>query len=187
MIIEQKTGFKTNSPALLIYECGMPFYSREKIHTGFRFNLPAGEYEVRQGDLDQCEVVEYPLMKIDEPNNVTAFPKGLELVWIPTPAKCQIDVYNNKVYADPIFKKFPKYVFKWVYGHELGHFLYKGEGLKSEKNCDVFSGNLLLTEGYNPSQIRSAIDLAISNRLSSLCRKYNVLDKLQEIELWKQH
>lgn len=192
MIVQQKTGFKTNSPCVLIYEEGMPFYARDIGASGLKFNLPAGEYDIKKGDLDQCETVEYPLMKIAQPTNFTPFPKNLELVWEPNVHKCQIDVHTNKVYADPVFKTLPKYVFKWVYGHELGHFCYKGfawsnkqEREQAEKDCDIFSGNLLLTEGYNPSQIRSAIDLAISNRLSSLCRKHNVLDKLKDIETWK--
>jgi len=187
MIIKQKTGFKTNSPYIEIWEEGMPFYSRVVGKEGLIFNLPAGDYVVKHGEFDQCEPVNYKLMTLPPPNNPTPFPKGLEIIWQPTAAKCQIDVYKGKVYADPMFKKLPKYVFKWVYGHELGHFLYKGEGQQSEKNCDLFSGNLLLTEGFNPSQIRSAIDLAISNRVNALCRKYHVLENLQKIETWKHH
>lgn len=192
MILNEKTGFKTTSPCVLIYENGMPFYARNVDANGLKFNLPAGEYDVKHGDLDQCEPIAYPLMKIGAPTNVTPFPKNMELVWQPTEHKCQIDVHKNKIYADPIFKTLPKYVFRWVYGHELGHFWYKAfpwsgkaERLQAEKDCDIFSGNLLLMEGYNPSQIRSAIDLAISNRLTSLCRKINVLDKLKDVEQWK--
>ena len=192
MLVSEKTGFKTTSPIVLIYENGMPFYARNIDTNGLKFNLPAGEYDVKKGDLDQCETVEYRLMTLAEPKHFTPFPKNMELVWEANPHKCQIDVYRNKIYADPVFKTLPKYVFKWVYGHELGHFCYKSfpwsskeQREQAEKDCDIFSGNLLLTEGFNPSQIRSAIDLAISNRLSSLCRKLNVLDKLKDIEQWK--
>ena len=182
--IKEKTGFKTKSPFLFICEDDMPFYVRVIDEKGLRFNLPAGNYDVKVGEFEQCEPVDYPLIKIDEPYNFTPFPKALQLVYRPTPAKCQIDTDNGIVYADPMFKKFPKYTWKWVYGHELGHFPYQGKGIKSEKDCDIFSANLLLMEGFNPSQIRSAIDLVLSNRLSSLCRKYNVLDNLVIIESW---
>lgn len=167
----------------------MPFYVRKDIDTakGLRFNLPSGEYDLRLGDIEQNEIVPYPLIKMDLPSDFTPYPEKLKLVYKPTPRKCQIDVYNFIVYADPMFKLFPKYVFKWVFGHELGHFPYKGEGIKSEKDCDLFSANLLLVDGYNPSQIRSAIDLALSNQLSSLCRKVNVLNNLKEVLLWTQY
>lgn len=111
---------------------------------------------------------------------MTQFYGKIKIIWEDNPNKCSVsfDGGNATFYFDHSFKNFPDFVCVWICGHELAHFLYKGQKQFSEKMCDNYSANMLLELGYNPSQITAAINMALSNGYLAQDRKKLVLQNL---------
>ncbi len=175
LTVNKKTGFKSNSPVVVIYCNGLPFYAKSRsLNKSLEFNLPAGFYEIISGKITTLpQPLEYKLIDLPKPNNETKFNGKVKISYRENPNKCSVDLYSNpiRIIFDNAFKKSSRYTKSWVIGHELGHLKYKGQGQKSEQNCDHYSANLMLKLGYNPSQIDAAIKEAISNGYNAVVRK----------------
>lgn len=174
--INKKTGFITTSKKVVIYRFGMPFYSRTRTKKFLKFNLPAGDYNLISGEISKMRSpIIYKKIKLPEPNKITKFSNNIKVYFVTNKNKCSVDLSGPSpiFYFDNSFKNYPRFVITWICGHEIGHYFYRGEGHFSEKKCDIFSSNLMLDLGYNPSQINAAIQMALSdNKLSELRKKH---------------
>lgn len=179
LLVDKKSGFKSDSPMVVIYHRGQAFYAKKNRGKGLRFNLPPGHYDVIAGRVYPGKVVDYPFIKNSQPNDITRFPNDLDISFIDNPKKCSVDLRRGKIYFDHSFRTMPRYVLMYVAGHELGHYYFKGRGQQSEKDCDTFSSNMMLAMGYNPSQINAAIKQALGGHYLSKCRKQYNLEKLK--------
>lgn len=181
IVTNKKTGFISDSDRVEIWRNGWPFYNRTKRKGKISFNLPIGKFEIKYGNIEKLnEPIKYKKIKLPYPNNVTNFYGKIKIIWETNPYKCSVDFSggNATFYFDPSFKDFPDFVVVWICGHELAHFLYKGQKQFSEKMCDNYSSNMLLDLGYNPSQITAAINMALSNGYLARERKNFVLQNL---------
>lgn len=181
-----KTGFVSESPCVVIYRFGKPFFAKKNRSSKLEFNLPKGKYEVVFGNLKKMEKpVEYKMIDIPAPNHFTKFPNKIKIIICKNPNKCTVDLngkYYTTFYFDKRFRDASRYCVTWICGHELGHYFYRGQGQISEQNCDHFAANLMLDIGYNPSQIDAAIGEAISNGYLARIRKDMLYENLLEIQ-----
>lgn len=192
--IDKITGFYSYSPVICILRNDKPFYANT-LKNGkkvMEFNLPPGEYDLIEGSFKKfLKPLEYKLIDLPKSNNELKFPGKVKIYWRENPNKCSVDLsdkYLMKVYFDPSFRDMSDYVRTWVLGHELGHYIYRGRGQRSEKCCDHVSANLMLMNGFNPKQIDAAIKIAISNGYHALERKNELYENLltvKPIKLWK--
>ncbi len=185
LILNKKTGFKSDSDRVEIWRNGWPFYVRSKRKKEISFNLPIGKFDIREGDIKKLiEPIEYKKIKLPKPNKPTYFTGKIIVKWINNPHRCSVSFRsgNAKFLFDHSYKEYPDFVIIWICGHELAHFLYRGQKQFSEKMCDNYSANMMLELGYNHSQIKCAIDMAISSGYLAQNRKdflYNNLLKNQ--------
>lgn len=180
--VKEKSGFKSNSNRVIIFKNGKPFYYRKNKNGVIRFNMPVGKFELIEGVIKKSPFINYPLKKIIAPKNAMLLPKKTTIVFEPNPNKCSVDILKGLVIFDTSFKDCPDYVLVWVMGHEFGHYYYRGYGQESEKACDAFSANIMLTMGYNPSQINAAIKEILSDKALAEIRKECLTEHLKSVE-----
>lgn len=186
LFVNKKTGFISDSDYVEIWRNNWPFYVRSKKgNKKISFNLPIGKYDIKEGFLKKLnEPLFYKKIKLPKPNRVTNFTGKVIVKYINNPHRCSVSFKNGNAtfYFDHEYKNYPDFVVTWICGHELAHFLYRGQKQFSEKMCDNHSANMLLELGYNHSQIKCAIDMAISSGYLAQSRKdflYNNLLKNQ--------
>ena len=186
--LDKITGFYSYSPVICIYKYDKPFYANtlKNGNKVMEWNMPPGEYDLIEGNFKKfLKPLEYNLISLPKSLNEIKFPGKVKIYWTDNPNKCSVDLkdkYKMKVYFDHSFKNVSPYVRTWVLGHELGHYVYRGNGQKSEKLCDHLGGNLMLKNGYNPKQIDAAIEIAISNGYHALERKNELYQNLVTIK-----
>lgn len=185
IILNEKTGFISDSDRVEIWCNEAPFYNRSKRKNKLSFNLPIGIYDVRYGNIDKLPIpIKYKKVILPKPNSVTNFYGKITIIWQDNPNKCSVSLSggNATFYFDPSFKEYPTFVVIWICGHELAHFLYKGQKQFSEKMCDNYSGNMMKELGYNPSQISAAIELSLSSGYLAKERKKFVTENLLKVQ-----
>lgn len=183
--VGEKSGFLSQSPVVEIIKDGLPFYKMERKARFIMFNMPIGDYEVVQGILTKRNIIDYPLIPLPPPDANSHLPKKIVVKYIDNPHKCSVDISDSvtmKVFFDNQFKHYPEFVCDWIMGHEMAHYKYHGHGAESEQACDLYSCNIMLEMGLNPSQIQAAIDCALSNALISEHRKELIYEHLKNVQ-----
>lgn len=169
--LKNKSGFISFDKTIEIFDNnGIPFYIKKNKKRQIHFNLPRGSYQTRNV-LASSDFRKYKTPEIPKPNLITKLPDKLLVLFISNPHKCSINLKDGVIYFDFEFKKYPKPLIDFVKFHELGHYFFKGEGNESEKNCDLFSGSIMLALGYNPSQIIWAQRATLSEKGKAVIRK----------------
>ena len=153
LTIEKPTGFIANGPIHIKTADGRPFYVLNK--TGqIKFNLPKGEYitETPVKQLSKPHLYKFESKRKREHFNFDLpKPKQLKVLFQDNPNKASIFPRKHTIIMDNSFETMPEYVKKYVFYHELGHYLYK-----TEEYCDEFAQEKMLKDGYNKSQIEAA-------------------------------
>ena len=158
--LDKATGFIAEGPIHVKTIDGRPFYVISK--TGkVKFNLPKGEY-----------ITETPLKRLAAPHLYKferkrkrehyhfEMPKAnqIKVEFRDNPNKASIFPRKHTIVMDNSFQSMPEYVKKYVFYHELGHYLYK-----TEEFCDEFAQEKMLKDGYNKSQIEAAARVTLHN------------------------
>jgi hypothetical protein len=162
---QYKGGFVCSEPLILICdENGREFYKKENKRGYIHFNLPSGTYHT-QNILNAAPFRRYPLPPLAKENHLKE-QKPFKIVFANNPNKCSINTASGLVVFDYSFKDKPKYIIDFILWHEYAHYFYSGNGQKSEMNCDRYAQRQMLRQGYNPSQITTAITLTLSDLAS---------------------
>lgn len=168
--LNYKAGFRnvTGKRVLILDSNYKEFYDSDKCqHKVWNFNLPAGTFYLAEGKLRQTMYpVEYALESLPIKEKHLRFdPEKFPVVY-------GENRFTGTVYWDPErspygknvilfdksmrYKSIPEQVF--IYYHECGHRFWD-----NELACDIYASNRMLADGYNPSQIRLAIDNTLSD------------------------
>lgn len=120
------------------------------------FNLPKGKYYT-ENKIQKIKNFDFTLNELPPPEtNSYQIIKKINIIPASNNHKGSIiiDTINGKadIYYDKSLDDLPYFCKDFIIGHELGHLYYISEDL-----CDVYSRNLLLKLGYNPSQLNKAI------------------------------
>lgn len=178
--LTKKTGFKSKDKLIEIYDSNnLPFYVKKNERPEIYFNLPKGTY-ITRNNLIETKPRVYKLPKLKKPNDLSKIPVKFEVVFTNNPHKCSVNLKDGIIYFDNSFRTMPKPLIDFVKFHELGHYFYRGQGNDSEKNCDLFSGSVMLAIGYNPSQIIWAQRSTLSEQKKAMDRKQHVEEKVKK-------
>lgn len=164
LILDKKTGFVAVSDVINILDSKQnPFYffdfnGRIKRRN---FNLPKGNYYISEGEFLPLEKpVKYTLKNLPKKEFLhRKNPEKWKIIFGNNPSKCTVDYANGVMLFDNYYQTAPRLVFDYILNHELGHKLYK-----TEKFADAFAMNRMLLKGYNPSQIRLAPQITLSEK-----------------------
>ena len=158
--LDKATGFTAEGPIHIKTIDGRPFYVISK--TGkVKFNLPKGEYitETQLKRLSTPHLYKFERKRKREHYNFDMpKPKQLKVEFRDNPNKASIFPRKHTIVMDHSFQNMPEYVKKYVFYHELGHYLYK-----TEEFCDEFAQEKMLKDGYNKSQIEAAARVTLHN------------------------
>jgi hypothetical protein len=158
-----KTGYeisKPEIPVIILDKRGKIFYDNTELKSRKRFNLPEGEYYLKQGYFTQLNrPVEYQLNKLPLPERLRAWPFGFNFVFAPNSHKATINWRHKVIIFDPSLreKSLPELYF--ILFHEFAHSKFK-----SEKMTDALAENMMLKKGFNPSQISGAPITSLSSK-----------------------
>ncbi len=177
--VDKPQGFIVRKNPVVICDAkGRHFYSTENIKKPVKaFNLPVGDYQLVKGKIAPLDrMVSYNLSKLPKPERSgRKNPDNFDIEFGDNPNKCSVLWNDEKIIFDKEFAKtltIPELYF--ILFHEYGHRLYS-----TEKLCDLFSSNMMLKKGYNPSQIMKASLSSLHDR--NYDRKkfliYNMLKK----------
>lgn len=175
--VEKISGFACKEPVIRIYsdtEKIWYLYHTKGIKT--RFNLPKGNF-FTENNLEKLESpVQFRLPVLPRKNfNPVSLPE-FKVMFTENPNKCSVNVKTGQVFFDNSFRNYPEFILQFILFHEAGHLFYRGEGHKSERNCDLFAAYHLLKRGMNPSQIRLAQGVTLKDEY----RKQHLLNHLQK-------
>jgi hypothetical protein len=169
------SGFVSTDEVILIFDNRKrQFYKRiNPERKKCFFNLPTGEY-FTSSNIVRGEIVVYDIPQIPKAEQLTKIPRTFYIVTGNNPNKCSVYLNKGKIFFDTQFLKSlnrPQLVY--IIFHELAHYMYRGNGNQSEKNCDTFATAKMLEIGYNPNQILKANLLSLTNSHKSKIRKIN--------------
>jgi hypothetical protein len=171
--IETITGFSSDSPVLIWEDKGgkRPFY---QFPNETEFNLPRGIYYTENKLKTLKKPLKYLCPKLPEREKNIKIPVKNFLFFTENPNKCSVMKKENGtfIYMDNRFKTYPRPMKVFILFHELGHYLYY-----SEDFCDIFSADLMLKKGYNPSQCYHSSH----HNLENLERKKTLFNFLQDV------
>lgn len=165
LILEKKTGFKNTRldvPIIIDDFRGINFYDSRNVKKPVeKFNLPAGKYVVKSGYFKSLPVpVKFAKNKLPvrermfKPN-----PKNFDILFRPTKHKAFISWKEKIIVFDPALKGRKLNELFYILFHEYAHQFYV-----TESKTDALAENMMIDEGFNPSQIHSAIVTVLSDR-----------------------
>jgi hypothetical protein len=160
--VESKTGFRnvTGNPVIIIDERGKMFYDTSVLAKRvWEFNLPAGEYQIVQGEFRRLpRPVEFPLAQLP-PRERDYFvkPENFEWIFTDNPNTATVAWKERRIYLDNSLREMPLPYIVFIIEHERGHRYYNNESA-----CDLYASNEMIKQGYNPSQIGEAITNTLS-------------------------
>ena len=124
------------------------------------FNLPKGTYylnEFKRFEIKKGKLYQYPMIPLPKKDRNLKRPRRFKLKFGTNPNKATVNLLNATIFFDQDFyNSLNRTQKEFILCHELGHYFYKGGSQKNEQKCDAFACNMLLTKGYNPSQIDAA-------------------------------
>ena len=147
---DKETFFSFDSPLLIRDSKQKVFYYHPNKKGEIYFNLPKGTFYTNC-DVHKSEIRNYPLLSLPEPEHFFDH-KNIKIIKKDNPCKATIYPLKKKIFLDHKISKVdysPAKVF--ILAHEFGHLRYR-----TEKFCDMFAVNFMLSKGYNPSQIAVA-------------------------------
>lgn len=177
--VEKKTTFYSLDDLVEIERNGKPFYKAFKGEP-FYFNLPKGKYELIDGEI--VETTKNLSFHIDLPmkERNLKVPK-LSFRFGNSPSKAHIFKKQGKITVDKFYENKPDYISNFMKWHEVGHYDYE-----TEVYCDLFAANKMLSLGYNPSQIYSAMKEIFTENEDHQIERINTIKKsIQSNEISK--
>ncbi len=175
----------SKSPVFIEDARGVVFYDTTPlgVRPYYRFNVPDfPPLNVIQGELKQAPKMTYKINKMPPRERSGNLPQKFNYLFGHNPLN-KVSVYKDNdiiIWDAPKFKdkrNVPMYILVFILYHEAGHYYYETEEL-----ADLYAINSMLERGYNPTQIFSAILLALSpkQKARKLAAK-NYLKNLKQI------
>ena len=174
--VNKISGFFTMDREVRIYTLDGEIFYFSNNRKVTKFNLPKGVYKTDNNIKLNIKPFSFKVKKLPPFERCLKRPKKIKLFFQPNPNKCTVRLNEGIIIMDTAIKELPKPCIMFVLGHELGHYYYK-----SENKCDNYSFNLLLKQGYNPSQLIWASELT----LNSVFRKGENLERAHTCKLIK--
>lgn len=184
-ITEPSSFYSTDSPIHIFDELGNMFYVHPNRQRKITFNLPIGEYKT-ENNLKKVGFVPYV-----KNNHNFDFKKviGLRLIRKKNKNKATITPYKKEIVMDKKVRYKDGTSFNideyqpcktFLIGHEIAHLKVGGNQYNfdgtikfdAEKKCDEISETMMLSNGYNPSQIRICKQLLLSSPHRMECSQY---------------
>lgn len=187
MSLDAKTGFRnvTGSRVQILDDEMKPFYDSSIVFSKvWEFNLPAGNYYIKEGKIRQrIKPIEYELPKLPPRERyLRSNPEAFPIIYAPNKFTCSVfwdaerSPYGKQVIVfDPSAQNLSLPELTFMLYHEFGH-RYWGDGEINEAICDAYAKNRMLLEGFNPSQIGNAINHTLSDK--NEYRKEILIDSL---------
>jgi hypothetical protein len=166
-------GFSCSNEIIKVYDDRKKvFYQRlNPAKEICKFNLPKGNY-FTPCNIARGEIVVYDIPTLPKPERIYPLPKKFFIVSGKNKNKCSIYMETGKIFFDRDFlNSLHRPTLTFILLHELGHYLYSGNGQDSEKKCDLFATSKMLELGYNPNQILKASLFSLTNNILSKQRK----------------
>jgi hypothetical protein len=190
--LTKKTGFRNinyREPIIIRDHRNIPFYDSRYLSKPVKFfNLPKGRYNVISGQITETlQPREYQKFTLPKAKRNRPLPQDFKVIFTDTPHKALVDWDNKEIVFDNYFKTRPLPEVMFIFFHEMGHSKWGGyiPGSKqyndAEHYCDMFSHNMMLDEGYNPSQIGLSPVNSLSDRQPT--RKKRLLTKMKIHEI----
>lgn len=154
--IAPSSFFSYDSPIRVLDDKKNAFYFHPNKERNITFNLPEGLYYT-ENNLQKLNSFK-PYKKTSQKTDFIV-PEGIKIEIGENPNKATIWPKKLHILCDPsIANHIYKPVTRFVLGHELGH-----NGFMEEEPCDIYSANLMLDAGYNPTQIDAAKEILFKN------------------------
>lgn len=153
------------------------FYVHPNTEKSILFNLPKGKFFTPNRIFREKKFIPYKTFVSAVDSSQI---KGIKVIIRKNPNKATVyrsikTIVIDNEFANHDFKPVPVFVF----AHELHHFTFfpKNEEerkndlfmLEIEKKCDEGAVNYMLGNGYNPSQIKLAKEIVLSNKHRGKC------------------
>lgn len=186
--LKEKTGFRNinyGEPIIIWDHRNIPFYDSRYLNKPVKcFNLPKGRFNIISGKIAKTvRPYEYQKFNLPKPQKNKPLPHDFKVIFTDTPHKALIDWEKKEIIFDNYFKLRPLPEVLFIFFHEMGHSKWGGyiPGTKqyndAEHYCDMFAHNMMLEEGYNPSQIGLSPIKSLSDRQPK--RKEKLIDKMK--------
>ena len=174
----EPSSFFCSEPNLRIYDDRRNmFYVHPNTEQKINFNLPKGKYYTPNTITRNAEFKPYKTFKPFLPKG---FLDDLEIEVGRNRNKASIIRHKKYILIDG---KFAKHIFSpipvFCLAHELHHFRYypkdqternnERKMIEIEKKCDEGAVDYMLSKGYNPTQIKLAKNLILSNKERGAC------------------
>jgi len=175
------TFFSQDSPIEILDDKGNIFFYHPNSDRKINFNLPVGKFQTKN-ILIQKDFAPYEKLN---PATFSIRPQDFLVVVGKNPHKATISMKNKTILVD---KEIANHKYKpckaFIIGHEIGHIIIGGSQydrsgkmvFDAEKWCDDFSRNYMLATGYNPSQIKIASELMLSDASRKNCIHENTIN-----------
>lgn len=148
------------TPVEIFDDTGAIFYVVKPKKGKAVFNLPKGTYflkEFTRFETKKGKLYQYPMIPLPKKDRNLKRPRKFKLKFGTNPNKATVNLLNGTIFFDQDFyNSLNRTQKEFILAHELGHYFYKGGSQKNEQKCDAFACNMLLSKGYNPSQIDAA-------------------------------
>lgn len=186
MIIQKPSMFiyRGISPVEIYDTTGEIFYIVKPKKGKAVFNLPKGTYNLKEFtrfEIKKGKLFQYPMIPLPKKDRNLKRPKKFKLKFGSNPNKATVNLIEGTIFFDQDFyNSLNRTQKEFILAHELGHYFYKGGSQKNEQKCDAFACNLLLTKGFNPSQIDAAQKSTLDGHKSNV-RISTTLNDLQNV------
>lgn len=181
-------------PSMLIYrgiepveifdDTGSIFYIVKPKKGKAVFNLPKGTYYLKdftKFQIKKGKLYQYPMIPLPKKDRNLKRPKKFKLTFGENPNKATVNLIDGTIFFDRNFyDSLNRTQKEFILAHELGHYFYKGGSQKNEQKCDAFAANMLLSKGFNPSQIDAAQKSTLDGHKSNV-RISKTLKDLQNV------
>lgn len=150
-----------------------PFYTVRE----YAFNLPVGSYLANNSvsDIVIGEPVFFERIKLSEREFIND-PYETNFFLGKNEAKASIFIHDNYILFDKdLYDQLDEIGRTFIIYHEIGHLKYS-----SETDCDNFAKNMMLDEGFNPSQFLNFGSEIFCNNV------YRLENLLKQSEKWKK-
>lgn len=138
---------------------GKLYYSyTPKSDQPFYFNVRPGSYQTK-GDI--VEIDEKMVYDIGALETWAMMPETIEVVFTDNGERASLYPKDGIMCLDVSFRVEPIFNIYFAFGHEIAHYKFPSKNgvrtKENEWNCDKFAAKFMLLEGFNPSQVLSAM------------------------------
>lgn len=190
LIANKPSSFKSNGPVRILDNHKKLFYKHPNTEGAITFNLPKGIYH----NTTRATITRLPeFQPYQVPPSiaqwVTDVPREYDVEVAENPNKATVWIKKQKIKLDKAIRNIDyRPALAFVLFHELSHYFWHRvpgktytdeEKLDIEKHCDANAYFIMIRSGYNPTQIKAAIEILMEE--SQPERRQALSDLLNEL------